>query len=516
MNWKEITSRQTISASSATSRLATFLDELNNVISLSAFRRLQDKAQVFPLKTGDFVRTRLTHSIEVMSTAEEIGEGIAEKLKEKTLKKFINTMSTAKNKQETIKIVGDYRDEVETIESIPKILKPASILHDMGNPPFGHIGEEIISNWFKTNLKTFYVDFKKQTLTSILRESEIIDFELKKDKYKKVTEVLTSKQRVDLENFEGNAQLFRIMLKLNNYNKEFSAAVLGACMKYTCSSANRPSAKKVSKVWEKKIGYFLSEEECALKVFSILNSNGDRSPLAFLLEASDDISYLLSDIEDAIKKGLISFDSDIFEKIKKVSRNAKSINILNAFNELEKKHLKSISEAEQISAFKRIYRSHLIIDAINTFINNENSILSGSFYYELLEKGEFASIVDYFRKLLKNKVYHSKIIAIEKAKVHKILNALLDSFVPAAFYVLKTNSDKGESKNQMICELFSEDYKKTCKSELAKIYSDISLSKSEKRSKMFYTVFRLAVDEVSGMTDYYALHMYEIINAIKN
>lgn len=510
MEWKNVTSNEAVSLLGPRESIS-LIEEFNNVISLSALRRLQDKAQVFPLKTGDFVRTRLTHSLEVMSTADEIGNMIASKLKEKEIDKMVENIDSNKRRKNPNDIVAEYAEKVDILDRIPQLLKSASILHDMGNPPFGHIGEEIISNWFEQKLKTFYINYKTQSLTPIFSYEEICENKDFKKKYRKLSDILSSTQKNDLTNFEGNAQLLRVLFKLNNCDKGFSVGVVGTCMKYTYSSESGQVSKKDKVIWKKKLGYFLSEEEYVKYVFDTIESNGARSPLAFMLEAADDISYLLSDIEDAIKKKLLTYD-EVYQKITSTSSKIHDSNVSEASERIKNNQTKSKTEFEKMFFFKKVYREYLIKDVVDVFMKNCNSILNGEFTDELLYRGAFSSIVKCLKGFLVNKVYHSPLIAVEKTKVHTILNSLLDAYVPASFLIEKTTSVKSESKYQMICELMSDNYKAECKKELKEINSK-NIPQKDKLAEKIYTVLRLAVDEISGMTDYYALKLFKIINA---
>lgn len=509
MKWKNITNNETVSLLGPSESIS-LIEEFNNVISLSALRRLQDKAQVFPLKTGDFVRTRLTHSIEVMSTADEIGSLIASKLKEQEIEKMMKKIEDDKRHANSSNIIAEYAETVDILDRIPQILKSASILHDMGNPPFGHIGEEIISNWFNQKLKTFYINHKTKSLTPIYSFDEIYENKDFRKKYRRLSDILSTRQKNDLINFEGNAQLLRVLFKLNNCDKGFSAGVVGACMKYTCSSDNGQISKNNNVVWKKKIGYFISEEEYVKNVFDTIGSDGARSPLAFILEAADDISYLLSDVEDAIKKKLLTYE-EVYQKIISISNNSSNPIVEEAAEKIRNNQTKSKTEFEKMFFFKKVYRKYFINDVVDVFMKNSGSILNGQFTDELLARGVFIKVIKCLKSFLKNKVYHSPLIAVEKTKVHTILNSLLDAFVPASFLVEKTSSNKSESKHQMICELMSENYKAICKKELKEI-DDKNISPQAKLAEKIYAALRLAVDEISGMTDYYALKLFKIIN----
>ena len=152
-----------------------FEKDYHRVLSSPSFRRLQDKTQVFPLEKNDFVRTRLTHSIEVSSFAKSLGQSIADEI----LKKRMN------------KNFGN-----KDVVAITNILATAGLLHDIGNPPFGHFGEDTIRAWFKNNLDTLMLKDEK-------------------GEKKKLSEILTEQMKEDFLNFEGNAQAIRVVSKLH-------------------------------------------------------------------------------------------------------------------------------------------------------------------------------------------------------------------------------------------------------------------------------------------------------------
>ena len=172
--------------------------DYEQIISSSAFRRLQDKTQVFPLDKSDFVRTRLTHSIEVSSVARQLG--------------IMITKGTTDYCQEELKN-GDL-----DIENIPSVLACAGLLHDIGNPPFGHFGEVVIGDWFKKELEKDDFDFNETPIREILNEQ----------------------MKEDLKNFEGNAQALRILTKTHSNGNDInlSYSILNTLMKYPTDSTN--------------------------------------------------------------------------------------------------------------------------------------------------------------------------------------------------------------------------------------------------------------------------------------
>jgi len=180
-------------------KTSQFEKDHKRIISSASFRRLQDKTQVFPLDESDFVRTRLTHSFETAAIAKTLG---------------VMALSDLKNREDW------NSDNEDAIESIPDILMCAGLLHDIGNPPFGHFGEEIIKIWFQKNLKEYFIENSNAE--------------------KPITKILKSEHILDLQNFDGNAQALRILTKLhsqdNEYGMNLTAAILNTLIKYPCSS----------------------------------------------------------------------------------------------------------------------------------------------------------------------------------------------------------------------------------------------------------------------------------------
>lgn len=225
-----------------------FDKDYERVISSSSVRRLQDKAQVFPLQENDFTRTRLTHSLEVSSIARSMGKRIGFCLKE----------------QDKIK-------DNQT-EELSSLLAVAGLVHDLGNPPFGHYGEDIIKEWFETNLESFgKADWIK-----------------------------------DYIYFDGNAQTIRILARLqflqDRHGMNFSYGTLATLIKYPWSSTSDEAKKN------KKTGYYLTEEDLISDILlttGMKDESGSihRHPATYILEAADDISYLFADLEEAIYLG---------------------------------------------------------------------------------------------------------------------------------------------------------------------------------------------------------------------
>lgn len=168
--------------------ISPFERDYERIVSSAAFRRLQDKTQVFPLSKSDFVRTRLTHSIEVSTIAKQLG-----------IMCFQNTSSYRQHLPIDQDEHNDEKLRAKRVGDIEAVLSCAGLLHDLGNPPFGHVGEEIIREWFAENLKNIRL--------------------LKSRDEMPVSDILNEKQIMDLENFEGNAQSFRILSKARHQSE---------------------------------------------------------------------------------------------------------------------------------------------------------------------------------------------------------------------------------------------------------------------------------------------------------
>ena len=248
--------RESTSGNDRTSK-QQFESDRGRVIFSPAFRRMQSKAQVFSLESNAAVRSRLTHSLEVA----HIGKYIAQKVLQKV---------TKEGDQQLIKFA----------ENIEPIIETACFLHDIGNPPFGHLGEEAIKEWFKENSKSLY---KKSTGKNIRKDSS---------------------RYLDIANFDGNPQGLRIALILQG---EASKKGLNLTYSQIASLIKYPTTSSEKNENYKKFGVFTSETDDVKKIWNSLGLKwGERHPFVYIMEASDDIAYCLSDIEDGIEKKIIS------------------------------------------------------------------------------------------------------------------------------------------------------------------------------------------------------------------
>ena len=262
-----------------------FENDYGRLISSAPIRRLQDKTQVFPLDKNDYIRTRLTHSLEVSYIASSLGQSI---------EKFL-----IEEKEDISQHKRGY---------LSSLLRTCGLIHDLGNPPFGHFGEIAIQDYFK---KFF-------------------------DENPKIARKFSAQERADFENFDGNIQTFRILSKLYYFGDEFgynlSYSALATIVKYPSDSINGNKGSNSPQIACKKAGYFASEESKYNQINEYLQLNHRRHPATYLLEAADDIAYSAADIEDGVKQGIISIE-DIEELFDKYLTENKS-EILNYINSL--------------------------------------------------------------------------------------------------------------------------------------------------------------------------------------
>ena len=439
------------------------LDELkkdsSKIIFSSAFRRLQNKTQIYPLESNDFVRTRLTHSIEVSTIAQIIGNKIE--------KRLIEIDELPKEKKGMIE----------------NILKAASLVHDIGNPPFGHYGEFIIHDFYT---KYFAEKFKNN-----------IDF---------YGYPWSLEEIYDFEKFEGNAQAFRLLKKLQYLRDEnglnLSFQTLATIIKYPRSSTE--GCKKNKDTSYKKFGYFSSEKKSFEKIFDTLgikNKDGEmvRYPLVYLLEAADDIAYTIADIEDGCKKGVLGLDIIKNKLIKYCDlKDQKEREILESLDviEVDLDYPKPFEIAIQVTRKK--LQDFMMDSVVDTFIDYYDGIMKGDYKGELLKESK-ASWVEYaFRELLEILINEKEVIKLEVAG-DRIIRVLLKEFTDA---VASPNRDIMGTKEQKLFRLMSSNYRF-----LMKKYPDT-------KNKL-YNELHLVTDFICGMTDSYALDLYQAIMAIK-
>jgi len=392
MNWEQLLSLKRFGDSNK--RLRKEQDETrlgfevdyDRIIFSSEFRGLQDKTQVVPLSKTDFVHTRLTHSLEVSVVGRSLGRKVGQLL----LKKHPH-----------LENVHGYR-----MNDFGAIVAAAALSHDIGNPPFGHSGEKAIGAYFETGKGA---EFKNH---------------------------LTEKEYQDLCDFEGNANGFKILTESREGREgglRLSYATLGAFTKYPKESLPK---KPTSHIVDKKYGFFQSEKEMFEDVASelgLIKRHNDylsyqRHPLAFLVEAADDICYTIIDFEDGINLGLIQEEYALEYLINLVRGSIKTEN----YNALK-------TTEDRVSYLRALAIGRLINEAATLFMKHEEAILAGQFETALLDVSQYkAQIKDIIDISIKN-VYRSKEVINKEIAGYGILNQLLESFGEMAYHYFEGN-----------------------------------------------------------------------------
>ncbi len=407
MNWEQLLSLKRFGDTQKRERIKQdetrlgFEVDFDRIIFSSAFRSLQDKTQVIPLSKTDFVHTRLTHSLEVSVVGRTLGRRVGKVLLERH---------------------PNLKDLGYTFNDFGAIVAAASVMHDIGNPPFGHSGEKAIGEYFKTGNGA---------------------------KYK---EQLTEKEYQDLIDFEGNANGFKILTESNQGTEgglRLSYATLGAFMKYPKESLPKKPTKHIV---DKKYGFFQSEKEAFLDVANDLGlqqkeSSGVsyyRHPLAYLVEAADDICYTIIDFEDGINLGLIDEDYALEYMIKLVKDTIDS-----------KKYHSLQYKKDRVSYLRALAIGVLINEAVDIFLANEEAILNGSFEKSLLDKCKYEAQINDIIKISVDKIYRSKDVVEKEVAGYKIIADLLDVFVTAL-----NNKFEGNQSNydKLVLNLLPKEY----------------------------------------------------------
>ncbi len=364
--------------------------DYDRIIFSSAFRSLQDKTQVIPLSKTDFVHTRLTHSLEVSVVGRSIGRLVGKKIIEK---------------YPHLKEVHGYQ-----ANDFGAIVAAASLAHDIGNPPFGHSGEKAIGEYFSIG------------------------------KGQKFKEQLTKKEWQDLIDFEGNANGFSVLTSSRpgiEGSIRLTYAVLGAFMKYPKESLPK---KPTANIADKKYGFFQSDKEFFKEVGEELglipNKKGndigfERHPLAYLVEAADDICYTIIDFEDGINLGLVSEDFALEYLIKLVKDTIDT-----------SKYQTLTTKEDRISYLRALAIGNLINDAVRIFIENEEDILKGKFPYALTDKSKYKAQIDDIIKLSVKNIYQSREVIEKEISGYQMINNLLDKFITAF-----NNNHEGKATN---------------------------------------------------------------------
>ncbi len=436
MDWLQLLQVNQHSALTSSPYRSTYERDYDRIVFSAPFRNLQDKTQVFPLPEDDFVHTRLTHSLEVASVGRSLGKSVGE-----TLLKENPNLS---------------RKEL-TPYDFAAIVSAAALTHDIGNPPFGHAGETAISDFFKFN------------------------------DWGKVWKPLVSKEEwQDLINFEGNAQGLRMLVDKSN-GLQISNATLAAFTKYPRPSfVPQQDTKRRS---QKKYGIFVDQLEIyqslagELGLIAIGEQSWVRHPLAFLVEAADDICYSIIDLEDGCTLGLVSVE-ETTELLAGIIGSRFSAAKLKEYP----------SKKQKLSILRAMAIQELVNQTVLAFLLQEDGILKGKFDQSLTETLGCTAILEQISSLSVNKIYRSQPVLEKEAAGFQVLEGLLEVFSKAIFHKYhKPEHFSGHDRS--ILRLLPETFPVT-----DQLHP--------------YPMLRCLLDFVSGMTDKYALLLFRRVKGI--
>ena len=436
MNWTELLSNKRYAQPQKSADIrSSFQRDYDRIIFSSPFRRLQNKTQVFPLPGAQMVHNRLTHSLEVAS----VGRSIACRTVEKLAKKHPE--------------LKEHQSDIETI------VASACLAHDLGNPPFGHSGEDTISSFFKDG------------------------------KGKELKDKVLPEQWSDLIAFEGNANAFRQLTHQFTGRRaggfSLTAATLATLLKYPYPSFNKGNRKKYNVFYSEILDFEEVVNECGIPKIDNEHLGYARHPLSYMMEAADDICYLVIDMEDAHKRGIISteaiescflsfFDA---EKDKDFYKHKEL-----AYNE--------VSDVNERMAFLRaMLINKLVKCASDIFVKNYDAIMEGKFEKSLISHlPDFEkNAIDFCRDASVKHIYrHPSVVKIELTGFN-VIGTLLEGFTEASL-------SPDTPYNKKLLSLIPEQFKATTDDTYSKLQS--------------------VIDFISNMTDLYAVKLYKDLRGI--
>lgn len=450
--------------------------DFDRILFSTPVRRLADKTQVFPLDKNDSVRNRLTHSYEVSNLARSMGVAIT---------------SAPTNQFESV--ANNQRD-------LPAILAAIGLVHDLGNPPFGHQGEAAIQSWFDDRREYFSKKFANSS------SSENVDSKEFERLFK------------DFELFEGNAQGFRLVTRLqilgDEYGLDLTYATLAAMMKYPVNSSEIDRSKAASK----KHGFFHSEAHIANEVLKKVGLEpGLRHPMAYLMEACDDIAYVVLDAEDSIKKGLASFsDLMVFLETFPLTPSVNPLihKVVRQGREKQKEYRKrNLSPAElndiSMQRFRVFAISEMMAAARDAFAANSASLIAGTQPKPLLELSDAEGLRKALKEFsLKHGYQHRSVLEIE-LQGYNVIRELMDMLWFGIDEMGGLAPEEQRCRHpfaRYVYHRISENYRR--------VFTE-ALEKKDRVMPAWYYKFQLLTDMVSGMTDSFALAFYEELLNLK-
>jgi dGTPase len=465
------------------------LSDRARVLYSSAFRRLQQRTQVFAVSKDAAVRTRLTHSLEVAS----VGRWVAQKLVEGPLNRL----------------------EPRYRAALVLLVETACLAHDIGNPPFGHFGEAAIQTWFRNNWKT------------------------------KAGKELASNKNLkvlikDFEQFDGNPQGMRILTRLQGLTKE-RRTLYGMDLTFSqvLTALKYPRGPKDTRSrWEKKPGFFESERPRVEKAWNALGFGPDRRfPLAYLVEAADDISYCISDVEDGIDQGILTV-RDFFNELQVWIERRKPKKP--ALSDLREKAKKQSDDAKKHPAeakdhfmdFKVYFTRTMIQEAAKAYGEGSSPDVRDGSRFGLLDGTDAEDLLKTLKGVAKKFLYIDEKVQRPFLAGLRIVHGILDQYgellkLNRERFALLRKAWKSADRDAVhkenlqtllpLLDRLPAHYLDVYDSAIDRKYQESAglMKVWGEESWEWFSRAHLIVDYVSGMTDDFAYRSYQVISGAR-
>ena len=432
---------------------SAFERDYGRLLFSAPVRRMSSKAQVFPLEPNDYVRTRLTHSLEVSNVSRDLAWQAGRHLTNEGLAELSQ----------------------DQVFQMATIAATCGLVHDLGNPPFGHAGELAISSWFEERTK---------------EDPKIREFEKREPSL-----------MADFCRFEGNAQTIRILTQLqppiDAFSLDLTCGTLSACGKYLGCASEKDEKNRHE---YSKPGCFRSEAALVQSVREATGTIGVRNPLTYLMEAADDMVYCTVDIEDSVKKGIVTWGeveremradvhgSEVFQAA--IDRAHAAVGTIAPQSRSE--------QQEAATAFRSASLAEMVPAVIEVFMLRYGEIMAGLYLGELVMDDECRarSLIGACKQLLKRTVYKSQsVLGLEILGRH-VIHRLMDLFWEGVHDYDPSKSDV-KSYGRKIYNLASPNYRAVFERRLARLDQDET-----------YIKLQLVTDQIAGMTDAFACTIF--------
>lgn len=473
-----------------------FESDRGRIVNSPAIRRLQQKTQVFPLERNAAVRTRLTHSMEVQQVGRYIAKEVLSRLKERSL-------------------LAEYGLD-ELTGPFESIVEMSCLMHDIGNPPFGHFGEAAINDWFRQRLVP--ADATSQPLSGDRCQVAVLQLH----EGEEALNDLRRKVRNDICQFEGNAQGIRLVHTLLRMNLTW--AQVGGILKYTRPAWFTGPTPESHSYLMKKPGFYLSEEEYIVRLRKELSLDEYcRFPLTWIMEAADDISYCVADLEDAVEKRIFSAEQ-LYQHLRDAWGDHQSGDLFAQVvqNAWDKSMTNSMQRSveDQFFMYLRVNTLNKLVPyAAQRFIDNLPTIFPGCFNHALLEDDSpYSRLLKLYKNVAVRHVFSHPDVEQLELQGYRVIKGLLDIYQPllllgADDFRLLVEEASGR-RLPIETRLF---HKLSGRHRLAYIEAMSHVNRNDAAFLVweYYYRCRLIQDYISGMTDLYAWDEYRKLMAVE-